>query len=80
MKYTQEDIKAIKKILTGIQVPFSFSYINSRMKELAVHYDCVEKFSDKYKMPDVLEMLFDWGIVILVKEWYLVFWDIKKWI
>lgn len=63
LKYTQEDMKAIKKILTGIQVPFGFSDINSRMKELAGHYDCVEKFSNKYKMTDVLEMLFDWGIV-----------------
>ncbi len=63
LKYTPEDIKAIKKILTGIQVPFSFSYINSRMKELADHYDYVKKFSDKYKMSNVLEMLFDWGIV-----------------
>ena len=63
LKYTQEDIKAIKKILTGIQVPFTFSDVNSRMGELARHYDCVKKFSDKYKMPDVLEMLFYWGIV-----------------
>ena len=33
------------------------------MKEKAGLYDYVEKFSNKYKMTDVLEMLFDWGIV-----------------
>ena len=63
LKYTKEDIKAIKKILTGIQVPFSFRDVKARMQELAVHYDYVEKFSDKYKISDVLEMLFDWGII-----------------
>ena len=63
LKYTKEDINAIKKILTGIQVPFRLSDVSSRMKELAGYYDYVEKFSDKYKIPDVLEMLFDWGIV-----------------
>lgn len=63
LKYSKEDIKAIQKILTGIQVPFSFNNINSRMKELAGYYDYVKKFSDKYNMPDVLEMLFDWGII-----------------
>jgi hypothetical protein len=63
LKYTKEDMKAIEKIFTGIQVPFGFSDINSRMKEKAGLYDCVEKFSNKYKMTDVLEMLFDWGIV-----------------
>ena len=63
LKYTKEEMKAIEKIFTGIQVPFGFSDINSRMKEKAGLYDYVEKFSNKYKMTDVLEMLFDWGIV-----------------
>ena len=63
LKYSQDDIKAIKKILTGIQVPFNLNSINSRIKELAEHYDYVEQFRNKYKIPDVLELLFDWGII-----------------
>lgn len=63
LKYSQDDIKAIKKILTGIQVPFNLNSINSRIKELADLYDYVEQFRNKYKIPDVLELLFDWGII-----------------
>lgn len=63
LKYSQDDIKAIKKILTGIQVPFNLNAINSRIKELAALYDYVEQFRNKYKIPDVLELLFDWGII-----------------
>ena len=63
LKYSQDDIKAIKKILTGIQVPFNFNYINSRIKELSEHYDYIEQFSRKYKIPDILELLFNLGVI-----------------
>lgn len=63
LKYSQDDIKAIKRILTGIEVPFSYKMFSLRIEELSKHYDYVKKFGRNYKIPDILEMLFDWGII-----------------
>lgn len=63
LKYSPNDIKAIKKILTGIRVPFDYNTITNRIKTFAEHHDYVKEFSNKYKIPDVLEMLFSWGII-----------------
>ncbi len=63
LRYSPDDMKAIKKILTGISVPFDMKYFNSRMEILAKNYVYVEEFSQKYRTPDVLDSLFDWGII-----------------
>lgn len=64
LTYTDSnDIKAIKKIFTNIEVPFSFSYISNRIKELAQIYEYIDEFSKKYKLIDVLEKLFEWGVI-----------------
>lgn len=63
LKYSPDDMKAIKKILTGIQVPFDLGYINNRVKILAENYDYVESFYKKYRIPELLDSLYDWGII-----------------
>lgn len=63
LKYSPDDMKAIKKILTGIQVPFDLRYIKERIERLAENYDYIEDFSKKYKVPDFLDSLFEWGII-----------------
>lgn len=64
LSYSDEkDIQAIKKFFTGIQVPFTYSYLNKRAEKLGEIYDYVKEFFDKTKMIDFLEKMFDWGIV-----------------
>lgn len=63
LKYSPDDMKAIKKILTGIQVPFDLNYINDRVRVLADSYDYVESFYKRYRIPEFLDSLFDWGII-----------------
>ena len=57
------DIKAIKKFFTGIQVPFSYGYLVKRSEELGEIYDYVHEFFEKNKMIDFLEKMFDWGVI-----------------
>jgi len=63
LTYSQDDLLAIKKVLTNIELPFSFNYISNRVKELAVIYPYVSAFNEKHKLIDVLEKLFEWGII-----------------
>ncbi len=63
LTYDDTDIKAIKKILTNIEVPFTFDYLVDKSNQLAKIYDYVDSFSTKYKLIDVLEKLFDWGVI-----------------
>ena len=64
LSYSDEnDIKAIKKFFTGIQVPFTYSYLVNRAESLGQIYDYVKNFFEKTKMIDFLEKMFDWGIV-----------------
>lgn len=63
LTYDPSDIKAIRKIFTNIEVPFTFRYLNNRIRELSQIYGYIKKFSEKYKLIDVLEKLFDWGVI-----------------
>lgn len=63
LTYSQDDLKAIKKILTNIEVPFSFNYLSDRIKQLTGIYDYVNSFSQDHKLINVLEKLFEWGII-----------------
>lgn len=63
LKYSPDDILAIKRILTGIQVPFTYGDIKNIIIKLSAQYVYVKHFSSKYKIPEVLDMLFDWGII-----------------
>lgn len=59
----EKDLQAIKKFFTGIEVPFTFAYLNNRAKELGEIYDYINVFFEKYKMIDFLEKMFEWGII-----------------
>ena len=63
LTYSDMDIKAIKKIFTNIQVPFTYGYLARRIDKLKEIYDYVKSFSEKYKLIDLLEKMFDWGII-----------------
>lgn len=58
-----DDIKAIKKFFTGIQVPFTMNYLCERAKELSEIYPYVKAFFDRYKMIEFCEKMFEWGII-----------------
>lgn len=63
LKFNAEELKAIKKILTGIEVPFTKTYIEKRIEVLAKDYDYIKQFKEKYRVTDLLDLLFDWGII-----------------
>ena len=63
LKYSPEDMKAIKKILTGIAVPFTFNNLIKRIDKYSSMFKYVEQFREKYNIPEFLEQMFDWGIV-----------------
>ena len=63
LSYDEKDIQAIKKFFTGIEVPFTFQYLNKRAEELGEIYDYVHSFFEKNKMVDFLEKMFDWGVI-----------------
>ena len=59
----KDDIKAIKKFFTGIEVPFTFNYMKNRAEEISHIYPYVKDFFDRYRLIDVCEKLFEWGII-----------------
>lgn len=59
----EKDLQAIKKFFTRIEVPFTFSYLNKRAKDLGAIYDYVHDFFEQNKMIDFLEKMFEWGII-----------------
>ena len=63
LKYSPDDIKAIKRILNGINVPFTFMSLNTRIDTYALMYDYVDTFRKKTKIPEFLEQLFEWGLI-----------------
>ncbi|CCY10575.1 uncharacterized protein BN789_00314 [Clostridium sp. CAG:81] len=63
LKYSPDDIRAIKRILNGINVPFTFMSLNTRIDTYASMYDYVDAFRKKTKIPEFLEQLFEWGLI-----------------
>ena len=63
MRYSTDDIKAVEKVLTGIEVPFSFNYLDQRIKNLSKMFDCVSKFAANHKLADLLEILYNLGLI-----------------
>lgn len=63
LKYRTEDIAAIKSILTNVEVPFTFSYLNQRINQLKEMDEKIDDFSKKFHLGDVLKDLFSFGII-----------------
>ena len=59
----EQDIQAIKKFFTGIEVPFTYGYLNERAEMLGEIYGYVKDFFDRNKMIDFLEKMFEWGVI-----------------
>lgn len=61
--YDADDLKAIKKLLININVPFTLNDLSERLKQLSKIYDYVERFNDRHKLINVLEQLFNAGVI-----------------
>lgn len=61
--YSTDDLKAIKKLFTNIGVPFTLNDLSKRLEDLSNFYDYVAKFQNQYKLIDVLERLFNSGVI-----------------
>lgn len=63
LTFGNSDIKAIIKIFINIEVPFTYEYLETRINQLSHIYDYINDFANKYKLIDVLETLFEWGVI-----------------
>lgn len=61
--YNAEDLKAIKKLFTNIGVPFTLNDLRSRLAQLGEIYDYVKKFNERHQLINVLEQLFNAGVI-----------------
>ena len=63
LKYSAEDILLIKRILTNIEVPFTFQALSIRLGELADIDTKYSEFRNRHSLNDVLDDLFDFGVI-----------------
>jgi len=63
LKYSADDIAIIKRILTNIEVPFTFQFISTRLNELGTIDLKIEDFKRRHNLNDILDDLFDFGVV-----------------
>ncbi len=61
--YDADDLKAIKKLLTNIGVPFTLNDLSERLKQLGAIYDYVDRLNGRHKLINVLEQLFNSGVI-----------------
>lgn len=61
--YDNNDLKVIKKLFTNIPVPFTFGDLNKRLDDLGEIFNFVEDFQRRHRLIDVLEQLFDLGVI-----------------
>lgn len=59
----EQDIQAIKKFFTKIELPFSYKYLVKRAEELGMIYPYVEDFFKRNRMIDFLEKMYEWGVI-----------------
>lgn len=61
--YDADDLRAIKKLLSNIGVPFTLNDLSERLRNLGTIYDYVDRFNNRHKLIDVLEQLFASGVI-----------------
>ncbi len=61
--YNNGDLKAIKRLFTNIAVPFTFGDLRRRLDELGEIYEYVADFKKRHSLIDVLDQLFDAGVI-----------------
>jgi len=59
----ENDIKAIKKYFTGIEVPFILGYLSKRAEELSEIYPYIKDFFERNQIVDFCEKMFEWGVI-----------------
>ena len=57
------DLEAIKQFLTGIEVPFTFQYLQKLVNKKSEIYDYVSDFFKKNKLITFLEKMYAWGVI-----------------
>lgn len=63
LKYSAEDISVIKRILTNMEVPFTFQALSTRLNELEQIDKRFLDFKKRHNLNDVLDDLFDFGVI-----------------
>ncbi|MCI9136039.1 MAG: hypothetical protein HFH48_00500 [Lachnospiraceae bacterium] len=63
LKYSGDEIKALKLIFTNIEVPFTYQYISKRIDKLSEADDRVSKFKEKYNLRKVFDDMFEVGVI-----------------
>lgn len=61
--YTEEEIAGIKQLLTSLACPFSLSQINNECDERRKLYSSIDGLLVKYKLGDILSLLYNVGII-----------------
>ena len=61
--YDADDLRAIKKLLSNIGVPFTLNDLSERLRNLGTIYDYVDRFNNRHELIDVLEQLFASGVI-----------------
>lgn len=63
LKYSAEDISVIKRMLTNMEVPFTFKALSVRLDELEQIDKRFLHFKKRHNLNDVLDDLFDFGVI-----------------
>lgn len=63
LKYSSEDIQIIKRLLTNVEVPFSYQYLMRRIEELSKMDPRYREFSNRHMLLSVLDDLFSFGVI-----------------
>lgn len=58
-----KDLEAIKQFFTGIEVPFTFQYLQRLVNEKGQIYDYIDDFFKKNKLINFLEKMYEWGVI-----------------
>lgn len=58
-----KDLEAIKQFFTGIEVPFTFQYLQTLVDTKSAIYDYVDNFFKKTKLINFLEKMYEWGVI-----------------
>ncbi len=63
LKYSEDDIAALKLILNNVEVPFTYQYLSLRIEKMAEIDDRVLHFKKNQRLRNVLDDLFEYGVI-----------------
>ena len=63
LKYTDEEIACIKRMLTNIHVPFTFQALRKRIEDLGMIDEKFKEFLEHHNLREILDDLFECGVI-----------------